>query len=139
MVNAISAGVDYSPFIKSTESYDFGDSLLFEKDNKPIALAVTHSEPYSVEEKRNQLRICLLITEFSDDFLIFSDLIVHIQNLAYKKNLSKLFIRVPANYWRVSRWLINNQFRIVHSDLRMTLDNYPEVIKPGTIHLNRWE
>ncbi len=134
-----SPGTDYSQFITSTERYSFGESMLFEAESGPVALAVAHTAAYSLIEKKKLYRVCLLIVvgENAEDH--FKRIVALLEQRTHQSACAQIFFRLPARHRRESRYLLEHRYKIVHSDLRMTLDGYPEVNAPETIHFNRWE
>jgi hypothetical protein len=132
-------GTDYTKFIQASAQYSFGESLLFEKNSEPVALAVAHTAAYSLIEKHKLYRTCLLIVIDREPDKILSEIIHELENRARELGCVQIFFRLPASYWHASRLLLENRYKIVHSDLRMTLDGYPEVNNPGTLHFSRWE
>ena len=50
-----------------------------------------------------------------------------------------MIFRVPVRYWSVRDLLLKRGFKISHSDVRMTCAGFPEMDRPGLIHLSKWE
>lgn len=139
LVSEVAEGTDYGPLIRQTSAFRFGDSFLLERDDQPAALAVVHTEPYFVGQKRNLARLVVAALPEEQREELFPTLLSLLEVHAHQQELDLLCIRVPASSYWALRWAVEHGFRIVHSDLRMTLEGYPERLRGGAVHLNRWE
>ncbi len=139
LVSAVAEGTDYGPLIRQTSAFRFGDSFLLERNGQAAALAVVHTEPYFVGQKRNLARLVVAVVPEEQREELFPALLGILEVYAQQQELDLLCIRVPASSYWALRWAVDHGFRIVHSDLRMTLEGHPERLKGGAVHLNRWE
>jgi len=130
---------DYSSFIIGTHKYSFGDTFLLLNKKTPIGFVIVHSKPYSTAEDSILLRINTLFLNNSADDSLLDAVIWHCEEFARSRSLSNLCVRVPSNNLRTMQRLVSHNFKIIHSDLRLTLENYDEIIKPNVVHLSRWE
>ena len=117
----------------------YGDSLLMIKDSSTVALAIIYTEPTFSEEKQGIFKVIAISAhpKMPDIYLPF--LIRDFEQIAHEKKLAHLLIRVPTKCTRVYQFLLKNNFRIIHSDLRMTLKDYPKTEYTKYIHTDRWE
>ncbi len=139
LANAVAQGTDYAPLIRQTAAFHFGDTFLWERNGEGMALAVVHTEPYFVGQKRNLARLVVAAIPEQRREELLPTVVLELEAYARREVLDLLCLRVPANSHWALRWTLDHGFKIVHSDLRMTLDGYPERVKGGAVHLNRWE
>ena len=139
LTHRIQPGLDYSTLISLTHEFNFGQSLLVRKSGRTVGLVVAHSEPYGAEEKRDLLRVNLLLLDPRAPMRILDDLLPELEEIARSQYLGQLCVRVQARCWKGWQFFLAKGFKIVHSDLRMTLEGYPEGGDAECIHLNRWE
>lgn len=130
---------DYSSLIIGTHEYSFGDTFLFLHNKKPVGFVIVHSKPYSTAEDSVILRVNTLFLNNNTDGNLLNAAIFHCEEFARMHSLSNLCIRVPANNWQTMQWLVSRNYKIIHSDLRLTLEKYDEIINPNVVHLSRWE
>jgi predicted N-acetyltransferase YhbS len=139
LTNSVAEGTDYGPLIRQTCLFRFGESFLFERNGQALALAVVHTEPYFVGQKRTLARLVVGVVAEEQRGVLFPTVLGLLGVFARQEDLDLLCIRVPASSSWALRWAVDHGFRIVHSDLRMTLEGFPERVKGGAVHLNRWE
>ena len=68
------------------------------------------------------------IPYFLSDFMAF----------AQTNSLDRILLRVPVYSSRLYKLLPANQYRVVGSDLRMTLEGFAEKPDVASLHINRW-
>lgn len=138
-VQRLDPSLDYSILIQLAEKFNYGESLLMIKDSATIALGITFSGPTYSDEKHGVLKVIALTAhlQMPDSYLPF--LIHDFEHLAREQFLDYLLLRVPTQCIRAFKYLLKDKFRIIHSDLRMTLEGYPKVDYSKYIHIDRWE
>ena len=104
-----------------------------------IVLAVALSEPTYTDEKQGILKVIALTTHPKMPDSYFPFLIQDFERIAKEQYFDHLLLRVPTRCIRAYKLLLQEKFRIIHSDLRMTLDGYPKIDSSDYIHLDRWE
>ncbi|MDZ7337726.1 MAG: GNAT family N-acetyltransferase [candidate division KSB1 bacterium] len=139
LANVVAEGTDYAPLIRQTAAFRFGETLLWEQDGQNLALAVVHTEPYFVGQKRNLARLVVAAIPEQWREKLFPAMLAQLEEYASREVLDLLCLRVPANSHWALRYALTHGFKIIHSDLRMTLEGYPERVRGGAVHLNRWE
>ncbi|MBN1480355.1 GNAT family N-acetyltransferase [candidate division KSB1 bacterium] len=137
LIGIVSAPVDYTPLIEAIESCHQGESVLFMRNTVPIALGVLQTEPSLVEEQNALLRVISFLAhpKTPDAYIHFflSDLL----SIAREKALDRILMRLPMYSNRVFRIFLENNYRVVNSDIRMVLNGYPDTTK-SFFHINRW-
>jgi len=131
-------GLDYTSLIIGTWEHHYGDSAIFTSECGE-ALAIGHTEPYAADEERHVLRVvaCVVRPPASPEFI--DSLLASLRDWARREFLGHLNFWVPTAQLGAFRYLLARNFRVVHSDLRMTLDGYPLVTQPGGWLLDKWE
>ena len=130
--------VDYSSLINLLPGFSFGETLLFLRHKIPIACAILQTIPTSAEEKPSILRSIAFVAHPKAPNSYFKYFIQDIETFATELGLRKLHFRLSSHATRVFNYFLANNFRIIHTDLRMTLANYPEQVQPMIFHMNRW-
>jgi len=137
MTEKYADGLDYSPLILNTNRFHFGDTFLFLRNAELVAFAVVHTQSVSEEERQNVAKIVAFA--FMRDLLpYFKDLLHLIEEIVKSDFYEDLVIRVPLVYHQVFRLLLEDGFRIINSDIRMTLEGYEEKRNRDFINLSRW-
>lgn len=139
VTKSVVRNVDYSPLILANQEFNWGDSILLEHKKEPVGYVSTQSESSSAEERQSILRTLALVVSPKASYQGFTDLICILENIAREGFFEHLLIRVPTQCTRTFQVLLSQGFRVLHSDLRMTLESFPEPVKADCIHLSRWE
>jgi hypothetical protein len=108
------------------------------RNNTPIAFTLLQTMSTSSEEDPNILRIVALLTHPKTPDFYFNLILADLENYAREHALQQILVRVPTNTPKTFRYLISNKFRIIFSDVRLTLEGYPERANPTAFHLSRW-
>ena len=138
LVQRIAPGLDYTPLIRSVSSFSYGDSMLFFRHGVPVAYCTVQSMATSAEEKHAILRVVAFLAHPKTPAPYFPILVSALEKLAHQRGAEQLLFRVPARRFRALSQLLDLNYRIIHTDLRMTLDGYGESDDPDLYHFNRW-
>jgi GNAT superfamily N-acetyltransferase len=123
--------------IELVRQFDYGDALLVRHPRRGlVGCAVAHSETYSAEEPRMFLKVTALLLEDEKDF---KPVLSFLHAWALREELGSLVLRVPTRYHCAYSAALGCGFRVVHADLRMTLDGSHEVASPDSFYLTKWE
>ena len=138
LVQLTMPGVDFTTPIKYYDKFRQGEALLFMRNKIPIAVAILQTRPSLVEEENKLLRIVAFVAhpKTPDDYFPF-----FLQDfLAYARNykMDRILIRAPIYSQKTFRALLENNYRVVNSDLRMTLEGFPEKSDPHIFLMSRW-
>lgn len=138
LVNMININVDYTDLVDLTDAHHFGDTILFMRKGVPIGVAVLQTKPSLVEEQNSFLRIISFVAHPKTPESYFSYFLDDIIEFAKEKFLTRVLARVPMYTPQAFRILLNNRYRIINSDLRLTLEGFEEQHGNSVFHLNRW-
>ncbi|MFQ5823215.1 MAG: GNAT family N-acetyltransferase [bacterium] len=137
--NSLEPGLDYTREVQLATEYGFGDACLLTKDQAALGFVLAHTEPYSQEEVRQYLKINVL--QMSSDLPIntLDAFLEEIEDWARTEYLTEIYLRVPTRYCRGYEYIAKRDFKIVHSDLRMTLNGFSQRDDPNAINFSKWE
>lgn len=136
LTNSVAPGYDFSREIRLTEELALGDTMMvFDGDNL-AGFAVCHSVPLVEGRLREELRVLKLV---ADSDATFDDLVTILSDHARRSGTRRLAVRMQSVYATEYRRLVNRGGKVRWSDLRMTLDGYPEVKPERGIVLSNWE
>lgn len=137
LASKIENGLDYRTEIELAEKYNFGETILLKKEGFIIGFAICRTfRRYETEEVDQDLTVKILVidkdvkeTQYLDYLLFACD------KFGEKLNKSSLRINVNSSYWLVYKHLINSDFQVRSSILRMI--KFSEDIKSYD-HQHEW-
>ena len=138
LTQMVNPTVDYSQLIKNYNQFEQGESLLFMRRQTPIAAAILQTEPSLVEEQNVLLRMVAFIAHPKTPAAYFPIFLEDIARFARNNKMDRILVRTPTHSPKTLRALLLRNYLVVNSDLRMTLDGYPENINANLFLMNRW-
>ncbi len=139
LTESVVPNVDYAPLIRTNQEFSWGDSILLKHNKKPVSYVSIQTEPSSAEERPTILRTLALVAGPKASLQRFSELVHVLENVARENFFEHLLLRVPTQCPSAFKLLLAEGFRVQHSDLRLTVEGFPEPVKCAGIHLSRWE
>jgi GNAT superfamily N-acetyltransferase len=136
LTNSILEGYDFTRELRLTEELALGDTIMLCDGDAVVAFAVCHSVPLVEGRVREELRVLKLVARTDDDFEV---LVTALSDHARRSGTRRVALRVQGQYSGAYRRLMRRGARVRWSDLRMTLDGYPEVVPSSGIVLSNWE
>ncbi len=136
LAGSILPGHDFSREILLTEEMALGDTILLMDGDAVRGFALCHSVPLVEGRVREELRVLKLVVRGEEDF---DELVTMLADHARRSGTRRVAIRMQGQYPAAYRRLMRRGARVRWSDLRMTLDGYPEVTPTGGIVLSNWE
>jgi GNAT superfamily N-acetyltransferase len=133
---AMLAGYDFSRELRLTEELAIGDTILLYDGTTLVAFALCHSVPLVEGRVREELRVLKLVARNDDDFEV---LVTALSDHARRSGTRRVALRIQGQYANAYRRLMRRGARVRWSDLRMTLDGFPEVKPEEGIVLSNWE
>jgi GNAT superfamily N-acetyltransferase len=128
---------DFTREHELTESLGIGETVVVERDSEIAGFALAHSAPLAEQRPGDELRVLKLYAE-SDD--AFDRVITALELLAGKLHLRRIAVRCQTAYADAYRALLQRGYRVRWTDLRMTLEGYPETtLSGGQVLLSNWE
>ncbi|MBA2707283.1 MAG: GNAT family N-acetyltransferase [Gemmatimonadaceae bacterium] len=136
LTNGILEGYDFSREIRLTEELALGDTLMLRKSDALVGFALCHSVPLVDGRVREELRVLKLVARDEETFDL---LVTLLADHARRSGTRRVAIRVQGHFSSVYRQLMLRGARVRWSDLRMTLDGYPELRPEKGVVLSNWE
>lgn len=133
---ALVPGVDYSRELLLTRELGLGDTSLVERDGEVHGFALWHSASLAAGRAAEELRVLKVVAR---DVSVFERLLDAMLAAGHGLGLRRLAVRYQARYPEVYRVLVRRGFQVHWTDLRMTLDGYPESATAGGIVFSNWE
>lgn len=136
LVELLAPGYDFRREIELTLDLALGDVVTVEQGGALAAFALCHATPLAEGGGRDEVRV--LKAAAVDEQALLAALGVA-GAWAHRCGSRRLAIRCQSSYGDVYRMLIGRGFRVRWSDLRMTLDGYPERRPERGILWSNWE
>ena len=136
LTSSILEGYDFTRELRLTEELALGDTLMLFDDSELIAFAVCHSVPLVEGRIREELRVLKLVARNEEDFEV---LVTALSDHARRSGTRRVALRLQGQYSGAYRRLMRRGARVRWSDLRMTLEGFPEKIPGEGIVLSNWE
>ncbi len=135
-VDAMLPGADYSREIELTLELLLGDVVCMERDGELEAFALCHAAPLAEGGGRDEVRALKVGARDTGALLAVLSLAA-----AWARRLAirRLAVRCQTAYAEAYRALVADGFRVRWSDLRMTLEGYPERPPSSGIVWSNWE
>ena len=138
LTQLIDSDVDYTQVIKSYNQFEQGETLLFMRKQLPIAVAMLQTKPSLVEEQNVLLRMVAFITHPKTPAAYFPNFLKDFGAFARDNKMDRILVRTPMHSHQTLRALLQHNYRVVNSDLRMTLEGYSEKANRNLFLMNRW-
>jgi len=136
LTHSVLPGYDFSREIRLTEELALGDTVMVREGDELAGFAVCHSVPLVEGRVREELRVLKLVAR-SDE--VFDELVTVLSDHARRSGTRRLAIRMQGSYASAYRRLVNRGGKVRWSDLRMSLEGYPEPKPDRGIVLSNWE
>ena len=136
LTDSILPGYDFSREIQLTEEMALGDTIMLMSGSTIRGFALCHSVPLVEGRVREELRVLKLVVQSDDDF---DALVTLLADHARRSGTRRVALRMQGQYPAAYRRLMRRGARVRWSDLRMTLDGYPETTSGAGIVLSNWE
>ena len=136
LVGELSPGVDFSREILLTAELGLGDTSLVDGGNGLDALILWHSAPLADTRMRDEVRVLKLAAR---DDAAFEAAIAAVEAAAARAGIRRVAVRCQSRYVDAFRRLISRGYRVRWTDLRMTLEGYPERHAAKGILFSNWE
>jgi len=136
LVSSLLPGYDHAREIVLTDELSLGDTLLLRRGDDIIGFALCHTAPLVEGRAREDLRVLKLALV---DMSAFDEMIRLLSDFARRSGTRRIAVRVQGEYETAYQRLIGMRARIRWTDLRMTLQGYPERRADRGLVLSNWE
>ncbi|HYV96208.1 MAG TPA: GNAT family N-acetyltransferase [Gemmatimonadaceae bacterium] len=127
---------DFTREIRLTAELAIGDTVLLRARDELVGFALCHTAPLVEGRVREELRVLKVVLA---DPMYVSAMARAIAAFARESSTQRAALRVQAGNDRVYRAIVGAGGRVRWTDLRMTLDGYPEHPTRCGIVLSNWE
>lgn len=133
----VGPGHDFTREIALTEELAVGDTVLTrDPDGALVGFALCHSAPLVEGRVREEIRVLKLVVASPE---ALGPLVDAVRDFARRSGARRAAFRVQGEYVWVYQALLARGGRVRWSDLRMTLDGYPEPVVARGAVLSNWE
>jgi GNAT superfamily N-acetyltransferase len=130
-------GYDFTREMSLSGELGIGDTIAVERDDEIQGFAVWHSASLTDGRPADELRVLKLFADAPDTF---ERLLLGLERAAGRAGLRRVAIRCQSVYPAAYLALLKRGYRVRWTDLRMTLEGYPEVTVPeGEVLFSNWE
>ena len=138
LTRLVAPDVDYTPSIVNLHKFKYGETILFLRHKIPIAFVLAQTLPTSAEERSFILRMIAFLAHPKTPLDYLKYIIRDLERFAAENSLDQILFRIPATSGQTFQYLLADGFRIIFTDLRMTLRGYEEKVDAKLLHFNRW-
>jgi hypothetical protein len=129
-------GSDYTREIRLTQELRLGDTLLVRRGDDLAAFAVCHAAPLVEGRGREELRVLKLVAA---DLEAFEATLEPLAAMARRTANARAAVRMQSEFRAAYAAVIRAGGRVRWTDLRMTLEGFPQAATVGGIALTNWE
>lgn len=133
---SIVPGADYTREIRLTHELSLGDTLLHYRNHELAGFALCHAAPLVEARARDELRVLKLVAADHD---AFEAMLPGLSALARRTATTRVALRMQGEHRSAYAAVVRQGGRVRWTDLRMTLDGYPQVIATQGVALTNWE
>ncbi|HET7459186.1 MAG TPA: GNAT family N-acetyltransferase [Gemmatimonadaceae bacterium] len=139
LVETMRPGYDFTREIALTDQLALGDTVLLRDAGGAVrGFALCHTAPLVEGRAREELRVLKLA--LAPDESLLDPMLRLLQDYARRSATRRVAFRIQGEYGDVYRRLVQLGARVRWTDLRMTLDGYPEPAREGQgVVLSNWE
>jgi GNAT superfamily N-acetyltransferase len=136
LTHAVSPGVDYSRVLRLTATLHLGDTTLVRDGRELAGYAVWHTTPLAEGRGPDEVRVLKLVAR---DEAAFLAVLAAVEDAARETRIGRVSLRCQSVFGSAYALLVARGYRVHWTDLRMTLEGFPErVVAPGLLWSN-WE
>jgi GNAT superfamily N-acetyltransferase len=136
LTDQLAPGVDFTREIVLTRDLGIGDTTLVRDAGELLGFALWHSTPLAAGRAKDEVRVLKLVAR---DLAAFDRLLDSLQATAASERVGRIAIRCQTEYAEAYLRLIAAGYRVHWTDLRMVLQDYPQVQPREGIVLSNWE
>jgi GNAT superfamily N-acetyltransferase len=136
LASRLAPGADYSREIRLTHDLALGDTLVVRRGDAIVGFALCHAAPLVEGRSRDELRVLKLVAA---DLEAFRAMLPALAALARRSANNRVALRMQGEYRAAFADVVAAGGRVRWTDLRMTLDGYPQVMPASGVLLSNWE
>ncbi len=131
-------GYDFTRELVLTRDLELGDTVvLLDGHGDVTGFALWHSVALADSRVEDEIRVLKL---FAESVNSFEALLQALESCARRMGVSRVAVRCQGSFRSAYRVLVSRGYSVRWTDLRMTLQDFPEAVVPdGEILLSNWE
>jgi GNAT superfamily N-acetyltransferase len=129
-------GSDYSREIALTAELQLGDTVLLRDRETLVGFALAHTAPLVEGRTRDELRVLKLVLAEERRFSAFAKVVA---TYARQSGVRRVSFRMQGEYSDAYRQAVSMGMQVRWTDLRMSLDAYPDRAPCAGMALSNWE
>jgi GNAT superfamily N-acetyltransferase len=130
-------GYDFTREFELTQDLKIGDTLVLEQQGEVLGFALWHSAPLADGRQADELRVLKLFAATPAAFL---GLVRAAEACAHQLRIRRVAVRCQTRFAAAYAALVHRGYQVRWTDLRMTLEGYPEAAIPeGEVLFSNWE
>lgn len=135
LTGQVAPGLSFAREIRLTADLGVGDTTLYRRDGVLAAFAVWHAAPLALGRPREDLRVLKLVAA---DVPAMLSVLAGVESVADEEGVERVTVRCQAAQSEAYRALVAAGWQSHWTDLRMTLEGWPEQPMSGVLFSN-WE
>jgi GNAT superfamily N-acetyltransferase len=136
LVQSLLPGVDFTREIALTRELAIGDTTLIREGQELVAFALWHSTPLAAGRPKDELRVLKLVAR---DASAFDRLLDTLPAAAAREKVGRIAVRCQSEFASAYLRLVSRGYRVHWTDLRMTLQDFPQRTPERGIVMSNWE
>lgn len=136
LTSRVQPGFDFVREIELTDRLAIGDTVLLQRHGAVRGFALCHTVPLVEGRAREELRVLKMVLADRGDA---GAMTTALRDFARRSGARRVAVRVQGEYGDVYQRLVAMGARVRWTDLRMTLDGYPEPMPAEGLAWSNWE
>lgn len=136
LTSRVQPGFEFVREIELTDRLAIGDTVLIHDGAGLDGFALCHTVPLVEGRAREELRVLKMVLADRDRI---GAMMAALRDYARRSGARRVAVRVQGEYVDVYQRLVAMGARLRWTDLRMTLDGYPEPTPPAGLAWSNWE
>jgi GNAT superfamily N-acetyltransferase len=136
LLGALCPGYDFTRELRLTHELGLGDTVLSYSGSELRAYALCHSAPLVEGRAREELRVLKLVAR---DEEALARIALDLATYGRKVGTRTVSVRLQGAYSAAYRLLVAQGAKVRWTDLRMTVNGYPEIAPEVGVVLSNWE
>ncbi|HTR20118.1 MAG TPA: GNAT family N-acetyltransferase [Gemmatimonadales bacterium] len=136
LVSTLGPGCDFTREILLTAEVGLGDTVLVSDGGELTAMVLWHTASLAADRGSDELRVLKLAAR---DASAFEAAVTAVERSAASLGLRRVAVRCQTGYPGAFRALVARGYQVRWTDLRMSLDGYPERLAARGVLFSNWE
>ena len=136
LTERVQPGFDFVREIELTDRLAIGDTVLLQDRREVTGFALCHTVPLVEGRAREELRVLKMVLARREDI---GAMMAALRDYARRSGARRVAVRAQGEYGDVYQKLVAMGARLRWTDLRMTLEGYPEPLPDVGLAWSNWE